>query len=41
MDKNLFDHQIMNFSKLKFEDYYKDPYSLMNIIEYEELKKIL
>ena len=40
-NKNLFDHQITNFSKLKFEDYYKDPYSLMNIIEYEELKKIL
>ena len=40
-NKNLLDYQITNFSKLKFEDYYKDPYNLMNIIEYEELRKVL
>ena len=40
-NKKLLDYQISNFSKLKFEDYHKDPYNLMNIIEYDELKKIL
>ena len=40
-NKNLLDYQITNFSKLEFEDYHKDPYHLMNIIEYEELRKIL
>lgn len=40
-NKNFLDYQITNFSKLKFENYHKDPYHLMNIIEYDELKKIL
>ena len=40
-NRNLLHYQISNFSKLKFEEYHKDPYTLMNIIEYEELKKVL
>ncbi len=40
-NKNLLKYQITDFSKLKFEEYHKDPYSLMNIIEYDELKKLL
>ena len=40
-NKNLLDYHISNFSKLKFADYHRDPYHLMNIIEYDELKKIL
>ena len=40
-NKNLLDYQCEDFSKLKFEEYHKDPYHLMNIIEYEELKKII
>ena len=40
-NKNLLDYHISNFSKLKFADYHKDPYHLMNIIEYDELRKIL
>ena len=40
-NKKLLDYQTLDFSKLKFEHYHKDPYHLMNIIEYEDLKKIL
>tara|TARA_B100001059_G_scaffold159372_1_gene158953 strand:+ start:230 stop:946 length:717 start_codon:yes stop_codon:yes gene_type:complete len=40
-NKNLLNYQCKDFSKLKFEEYHKDPYHLMNIIEYEELKKII
>ena len=40
-NKNLLNYYISDFSKLKFDEYHKDPYHLMNIIEYDELKKIL
>ncbi|WP_082255075.1 class I SAM-dependent methyltransferase [Candidatus Pelagibacter communis] len=40
-NKNLLNYHISDFSKLKFDEYHKDPYHLMNIIEYDELKKIL
>ena len=40
-NRNLLNFQIPNFINLKFEEYHKDPYRLMNIVEYEELKKVL
>tara|TARA_Y100001958_G_C21036682_1_gene407736 strand:+ start:57 stop:779 length:723 start_codon:yes stop_codon:yes gene_type:complete len=39
-NRNLLDYKKKNYSKLKFEEYHRDPYKLMNIIEYDELKKI-
>tara|TARA_B100001093_G_scaffold345491_1_gene330177 strand:+ start:3415 stop:4131 length:717 start_codon:yes stop_codon:yes gene_type:complete len=40
-NKNLLNYQKKDYSELKFEEYHQDPHKLMNIIEYEELKKIL
>ncbi len=39
-NRNLLEYQCSDFSKIKFKDYYKNPYYLMNIIEYDKLKKI-
>jgi len=40
-NKNLINYNISNFAKIKFSEYHKDPYKLMNIIEYDELKSII
>ena len=40
-NKNLLNYDISNFSKIDFNEYHKDPYQLMNIIEYDELKSII
>ncbi len=40
-NKNLLKYKSSNFSKIKFIDYHKNPYDLMNIVEYEKLKNII
>ena len=40
-NKNLLNYNNANFSKIDFKEYHKDPYQLMNIIEYDELKSII
>tara|TARA_B100001093_G_scaffold270005_1_gene258102 strand:+ start:3689 stop:4405 length:717 start_codon:yes stop_codon:yes gene_type:complete len=40
-NKNLLNYPKKDYSELKFEEYHQDNRNLMNIIEYEELKKIL
>ena len=40
-NKKPFNFKIKNFKKLKFLDYYKNHYEMMNIIEYEDLIKII
>jgi hypothetical protein len=40
-NKNLLNYNNSNFSKIDFNEYHKDPYQLMNIIEYDELKSII
>jgi hypothetical protein len=40
-NKNLLNYNNTNFSKIDFKEYHKDPYQLMNIIEYDELKSII
>ena len=40
-NKNLLKYNTSNFSKINFTEYHKDPYQLMNIIEYDELKSII
>ena len=40
-NKNLLYYNISNFSKINFNEYHKDPYKLMNIIEYDDLKNII
>jgi len=40
-NKNLLNYLKKDYSELKFEEYHQDNRNLMNIIEYEELKKIL
>ena len=40
-NKNLLNYNNTNFSKIDFNEYHKDPYQLMNIIEYDELKSII
>jgi len=40
-NKNLLNYNNSNFSKIDFKEYHKDPYQLMNIIEYDELKSII
>ena len=40
-NKNLLNYNNANFSKIDFNEYHKDPYQLMNIIEYDELKSII
>ena len=40
-NKNLLNYDISNYSEIHFNDYYKNPYQLMNIIEYDELKSIM
>ena len=39
-NRNLLNYQKKDYSKLKFDEYHRDPYKLMNIIEYDELKKV-
>ena len=41
LNRNLLNYKIKNYSKLKFEEYHKNPHKLMNIIEFEDLKKII
>ena len=40
-NKNLLNYKLTDFSKLKFEEYHRDPNYFMNIIEYDELKEIM
>jgi len=40
-NKNLLNYNNSNFSKIDFKEYHKDPYQLMNIIEYDDLKSII
>ena len=40
-NKNLLNYPKNDYMELKFEEYHQNPHKLMNIIEYEELKKIL
>ncbi len=40
-NQNLLEYPKQDYSKLKFEEYHRDPYKMMNIIEYEELLKII
>ena len=40
-NKLLLDLKIKNFKKLKFIDFYKDHKKLMNIVEYEDLLKLI
>ena len=40
-NKNLLESHNKDFSKLKFEDYFYNNKKLMNIIEYEDLMKII
>ena len=40
-NKNLLNYPKKDYSKLKFDEYYRDTYKIMNIIEYEELIKII
>ncbi len=40
-NQNLLDYPKKNYSKLKFEEYHQDPHKMMNIIEYEDLLKLI
>ena len=40
-NKNLLNYNNTNFSKIDYNEYHEDPYQLMNIIEYDELKSII
>ena len=40
-NRNLFEYPIQNFSKLRFENYFFKNKEMMNIIEYDELMKII
>ena len=40
-NQNLLDYPKKNYSELKFEEYHQDPYKMMNIIEYEDLLKLI
>ena len=40
-NKKPFNFNIKNFKKLKFLDYYKSHHEMMNIIEFEDLIKII
>ena len=40
-NKNILNYPKKDYSKLKFEEYHRDTFNLMNIIEYDDLIKII
>ena len=40
-NKNLLEYTSKDYSKLKFKEYHQDTHNLMNIIEYDDLIKII